>query len=319
MKIIIELPIERMLQMNLIFSGMIQLIFLVLMLFSNSIIANDIVINKHLSKSDSRYNYTYDLLNLVIEATPEFGSSDVETSSFYMTRDRALIELKSGELINVMAEAPKPEWDKELIVIPIPIRKGIQGLRVFIINNRNTSLMENIDTLEKLIALPTGSGAHWSTKTAMEESGFEVITGSNYDGLFGMAAKERFTTFGRGINEAYKEVERWSNKYPNLMVDEHILLHIPLPTYFYVSPKTPEIAKRIKIGLLRLIENGSFDWFFYKKHCKYILQANLKNRKVFQIPNHLASQKRMLSLVEDNYLLDTKSDFSKICKPFIIN
>ena len=253
------------------------------------------------------------MLTLIIEATPEFGPSDVETSNFHMTRDRALIELKSGDLINVMAEAPKPEWDENLIVVPIPIRKGIQGFRVFVVNNKNTSLLKSVNTLEELKEFPTGSGSHWSTRTALENAGFEVITGSNYDGLFGMLSKERFLTFGRGINEAYSEVENQQNNYPNLIVDKHILLHIPLVTYFYVSPKKPEIAERIKVGLLRLIENGSFDWFFYKRHCKDILKAQINKRKVFHIPNSLVSKKRMLSLVNKDYLMDTKSKLYETC------
>jgi hypothetical protein len=299
--------------MNIFFTYAIKYIFVATIMFSNSIFANKIVLNKELSKLDSRYQYTYDLITLIIEATPEFGPSEVETSNFHMTRGRALIELKSGKLVNVMAEAPKPEWDENLLVIPIPIRKGIQGLRVFIIGNKNDKLLKNINTLEGFKNLSTGSGTHWSTRTAMEEAGFEVITGSNYDGLFGMLSKGRFSTFGRGINEAYSEVENQQNKYPNLIVDTHVLLHIPLVTYFYVSPKAPEVAKRIKVGLLRLIESGSFDLFFYKRHCKDILKAQINKRKVFHIPNSLVSKKRMLSLVNDDYLIDAKFKLYETC------
>jgi len=302
--------------MNIIIASLIKFTFVIAILFSNSTFANNIVLNKQQTKLDSRYQYTYNLMTLIIEATPDFGPSEVETSNFYMTRDRALIELKSGKLINVMAEAPKPEWDESLLVIPIPIRKGIQGLRVFIIESENNILMQSINTLEALKNLPTGSGSHWSTNVAMETAGFDVITGSNYNGLFGMLYKDRFTTFGRGINEAYKEVGVWQKQYPNLMVDKHVLLHIPLATYFYVSPKTPKIAKRIKVGLLRLIENGSFDHFFYRRHCKDILKAQINKRKIFHIPNSLVSHKRMLSLVDDDYLIDIKSDFFEICQQY---
>ncbi len=40
------------------------------------------------------------------------------------------------------------------------------------------------------------------------------------------------------------------------MVDEHLLLHIPLVTYYYVSHNQPRLAKRIEVGLKRIIENG---------------------------------------------------------------
>jgi len=291
-----------------------RLLLIVLSIFSTSIFAYDIIINKNSSILDSRYQYSYDLINLIIEATPDYGPLNIRTSNFYMSRDRALVELKLGNLINVMAEAPKPEWDNSLIVIPIPIRKGIQGLRVFITNNKNASLIKNAKSLEEFKGFSTGSGVSWSTRVAMENAGFDVITGSNYDGLFGMLSKDRFSTFGRGINEIYKELATWKDKYPNLVVDSNVLLQIPLATYFYVSPKAPEIAQRIKVGLLRLIENGSFEQFFYKRHCKYLLKAQINNCKVFHIPNNLASTKRMLSIVDENFLIDTNTNFSEICQ-----
>ena len=309
-----NVAIKHLAWMNSIFVDLTKFIFVVTIVFSNSAFANNVVLNKSLSKLDPRYQYTYNLMSLILEVTPEFGGAEVETSAFYMTRNRALIELKSGELINVMAEAPKQQWDENLIVIPIPIRKGIQGLRIFIIEKENKTLMQNIDTLAELMNLPSGTGAHWSTRTAMENAGFDMVTGSNYDGLFGMLNKGRFLTFGRGINEAYKEVQNQYNKYPNFTVDKSVLLHIPLATYFYVSPKTPEIAERIKVGLLRLIENGTFDLFFYKNHCKDLLKAQINKRKVFRIPNSLVSKERMLSLVDDDYLIDAKTDFSTTCQ-----
>ena len=52
-----------------------------------------------------------------------------------MTRSRIFHELKKGNLRNVVAEAPQEEWDSHLIAVPIPIRKGIQGFRVFIIKD----------------------------------------------------------------------------------------------------------------------------------------------------------------------------------------
>ncbi|MCO4798917.1 MAG: hypothetical protein KC484_06865 [Colwelliaceae bacterium] len=278
--------------------------------------ANNIIINKALSDADARYDYTHYLLNLIIEATPEFGEIKIETAKSYMTRDRALRELVLAKNINVMAEAPKKLWDEKLLVVPVPIRKGIQGLRVFIIRNESQGVMKNIKSLKDLIKIPTGSGALWSTRQVMEDAGFNVVTGSNYQGLFTMLTKGRFDTFSRGINEAYQEVGLQNKLYPQLVVDENILLKIPLATYFYVSPSKPELAKRIETGMLRIIKNGSFDKFFYQNHCDDLLRSHIGKRKVFSISNSLVSTERMLSLVDDSFLLNTNANFESVCQKY---
>jgi hypothetical protein len=293
---------------------MVRLFILSLVFFSSLIYANNILINKPLSTLDTRYQYTYDLLSLIMSVTPEFGDEKLEKSLAYMTRSRTLHELISGEYIHVMAEAPQPEWDEKLIVVPIPIRKGLQGFRLFIVNEKSKKLMDDINELDDLLLLSTGSGRNWSSKRVMEEAGFNVVTGSNYNGLFGMLSKNRFLTFARGINEVYEEVAAQKSTFPNLRVDENVLLYLPLATYFYVSPKKPLIAERIKVGLLRLIESGAFNEFFYKNHCESILKAQISKRKIFRIQNQFISKGRMLSLVNEDFLVNTDLNFSQLCR-----
>jgi hypothetical protein len=292
----------------------LRLLFLLIVFVSNLIYANNILINKPLSTLDTRYQYTYDLLSLIMSVTPEFGNEKLEKSLTYMTRSRTLHELISGEYIHVMAEAPQPEWDEKLIVVPIPIRKGIQGFRLFIVNEKSAMLMNDINALDDLLLLSTGSGRNWSTKRVMEKAGFNVVTGSNYNGLFGMLSKNRFLTFARGINEVYEEVASQQSSFPNIRVDENILLYLPLATYFYISPKKPLIAERIKVGLLRLIDSGAFNAFFYKNYCSSILKAEISKRKIFSIPNEFISKERMLSLVNDDFLVNTDLNFNQLCR-----
>jgi hypothetical protein len=292
---------------------MFRFIIILIVFFSNLVCANNILINKPLSTLDTRYQYTYDLLSLIISVTPEFGNGRVEQSLSYMTRSRTLLELISGEYIQVMAEAPQPEWDEKLIVVPIPIRKGIQGFRLFMVNEQSSKLINNVNKLENLFTLSTGSGKNWSTKRVLEKAGFNVVTGSDYNGLFGMLSKNRFSTFARGINEVYGELDTQKSTHPNLIIDENVLLYIPLATYFYITPKKPLIAERIKVGLLRLIESGAFNDFFYKNHCESIMKAQISKRKIFSIPNEFISEERMLSLVDKDFLINTDSNFNQLC------
>ncbi|MBA6339982.1 hypothetical protein H4J59_03060 [Colwellia sp. MB02u-10] len=297
---------------------MVKKLGLWLLLLSLPILTNasqDVIFNKPLSPLDPRYKYTYELMELIFKATPEYTSAQVKTTEMNMTRSRIFLELKKGNLLNVVAEAPQKEWDSNLIAVPIPIRKGLQGFRVFIIKDKNREKLVQVDSLQSLTALYTGSGNGWSTRLAMEQAGFVIVTASGYESLFAMLSKQRFTTFGRGINEAYQEVESHLALYPDLVVDNRILLEIPLATYFYVSPSFPEIADRIRVGLLRLIESGEFDQFFFQKYCSDILKANMPERMRFKIDNPQVSQERMISLVGEGFLLDSNKSYQKVCLP----
>ena len=54
----------------------------------------------------------------------------------------------------------------------------------------------------------------------------------------------RFITFGRGINETAIEYESHIEQFPELAIEKDLLLFIPLPTYFFVSPKKPNLQHR---------------------------------------------------------------------------
>ena len=280
--------------------------------------ANDqFIINHSESNLDHRYQYTYDLLQLVIDATDaDFGQASLEVSDVIMSRNRILRELQDGQTINVIAEASNLQWNAQLIPIKIPIRKGIQGFRIFIIQKENAETLAKITSIAQLTSLKTGSGSQWSTKVAMQQAGFEVVESIQYDSLFNMLSKGRFVTFGRGVNEVYQEVDQFSLEYPNLAIDENIMLHIPLATYFYVSPNKPRLAQRIEVGLRRIINNGEFERLFYQRHCDFLVKSKLNQRLIFKINNPLISESEMTSIVGKDFLLNPMDDFSVLCKKY---
>ncbi|MEL4276264.1 hypothetical protein AYI92_11630 [Shewanella xiamenensis] len=283
----------------------------------NSYAVDTFIINPPESNNDHRYQYTYDLLTLIIEATNnDFGVGTIQISDVVMSRNRIFRGLLEGKTVNVIAEASNSQWDEQLIPIKIPIRKGIQGFRVFIIKKQNLPIMANINTLAQLIALDTGSGSQWSSKAAMQNAGFNVIESIQYDNLFNMLSMGRFITFGRGVNEAFQEVEQFKQQYPDLVVDDNILLHIPLATYYYVAPNQPRLATRIQEGLKRIIANGKFDELFYRRHCEFLLKSNINHRRVFKINNPLTTEAEMTSIVGKDFLLEPSSDFSTLCEKY---
>lgn len=245
-----------------------------------------VLMNPPDSTLDRRYEYPAALLQRVLSRSlPPSNAVEVAYAEVAMSRDRQLVELQRGVTLQVMAEAPKPGWEEGLIPIRIPIRKGIQGYRLFLIHRDNQAIVAQVATLSDLQSLPTGSGAQWSTRRVLEEAGFEVVVSPSYEGLFDMLNRGRFVTFGRGLNEAFRELEQFGTHYPDLIVDESLALYIPLPTYFFVTPARPDLARQIETGLEAMIADGSFDQFFCDWHRSDIERARLERRRVFCVNN----------------------------------
>ena len=260
--------------------------FLLLQLLLSVSFADVILINRPFTNEDSRYDYPQKLLTEILKVTEKhYGTATIKQTQLKMPRDRGLRELEKGEKIHVMAEASKPAWEQRLLPIRIPIRKGIQGYRLFFILKKNQPLLSKIKTLTELKKIPTGSGAQWATTEILKKEGFTVKTGNNYEGLFSMLVKDRFMTFGRGINEIGEEYNRFKDRFSDLCIERDLLLYIPLPTYFFVSPRKPKLAKRIEAGLQLMIANGTFDKMFNDEFADLINSANLTQRRIFRIDN----------------------------------
>ena len=287
---------------------LIKTILLFLLLFitynEDSFAVDTILINHPLSGQDTRYEYPQKLLDRILSVTSEGNRYKLISNGISMSRTRALTSLIEGKNLHVMAEAPKPDWNEKLLVVRIPIRKGIQGFRLFLTKNEHKELLSQINTFEKFRSIPTGSGEQWSTTSVLQHSGFNVVKGIDYEGLFGMLMRNRFITFGRGINEIFDEYEQRHSALNDLTIDERFVLYIPLPTYFFVTPTQPELRNRIELGLQKLIKTGEFDQIFQAEFGELIKRANLDKRIKFSIQNPNLSKEDPL-LVKEYWFSDS--------------
>ncbi len=226
---------------------------------------------------------------LLVEAldrtTDRYGDVRIAQAFATVSRDRTKLLLEEGRYLHVIAEVPRPGWEEDLIPIYIPLRKGLQGYRLFFINRELQPLMDKVETLDDLKRFSTGSGAQWSTTLILEKAGFDVVTGHDYQTMFDMFSLRRFQTFSRGINEIFFEFDTMSDKYPDMYIETGLALHVPLPVYFFVTPTKPKLAERIELGLREMIADGSFDQLFMEYHGDLIRRANLDNRKIFRLDN----------------------------------
>ncbi|BFM11537.1 transporter substrate-binding domain-containing protein [Simiduia litorea] len=233
------------------------------------------------SSQDTRGEYKNAVLYRALElTTSEYGPYQVNLNGPSMNRKRALLEIQEGQLINVYFAPDDPSWRDLTLPILIPIRRGILNYRLLLIHQDNIDRFANITTLEELKALKMGAQYDWSTKSYLENYNFTIVSGGSYEGLFVMLENKRFDFMLRGAHEIFNEVSQRATTMPHLTVEPHLMLYIPTPTYTYVSPRHPRIAKRIQAGLEMMTKNGDLKSIFDHHFSDEIKKANFKHRKI---------------------------------------
>ena len=269
------------------------LLTILLTTFSNTVWANDLKI-RHIrpeSTADLRNNYYIDMLRLALNKTCDTdGSSILAMSDKTMYQSRAIEQLKQNKGIDVVWTMTSVKREAELQAVRIPLLKGLLGYRIFIIRKGEEARFAGIQTLDALKHLTAGQGYDWPDTKILRASGIKVITGTNYNGLFGMLQHKRFDYFPRGVNEAWAEIKAHPDK--NLVVEKNLLLQYPAPIYFFVNKENKKLADRLERGLRIAIKDGSFEELF-KNHPanKEIFElAKIDKRKIIRLQNPLLPQ-----------------------------
>lgn len=245
-----------------------------------------VIFDRAASPADLRREFSKALLRQVMERTvAEFGPYTIEYADAHMERPRLLEALKEGKLINVTAYPADAKWLKSLNYVPVPTDMGLQSWRIALIDSRQQARIRNLDLPEGLKALTAGVGSSWVTRGSLHDNGFRYVTGSNYLGLFGMLMAGRFDYFPRGVNEIFQEYDQRKKGFPQLAIEDSIVLHDHIPSLFFVSPRKPRLYRRIRAGMEALLKDGSLERFVLKQHRGDLQRAKLCKRRLIELPN----------------------------------
>lgn len=268
-----------------VLTKLIASIVLFLPLFVNAI---DVIrYNPPHSKLDLRNNYPLQVITAALEATrKQYGDYIIEYSPILLRRERALQELHRGKLINIYAAPSAKSWEQSITPIYFPILRGLLNYRRLLINKKDAERFSALQSVEQLKSLKAGLGMQWSTTKTLESQDFEVVTSNSYEGLFFMLHRQRFDYIIRGINEIYYEFAERTKKFPDMIIEETKVLHLPLPVFLFVSPSEPRLQERIEKGLWLIHENGELNQLFQRFHEKSIHRSDIKNKTIFEIESN---------------------------------
>ena len=196
-------------------------------------------------------------------------------------------ELRKGKTINVFWMGTSSALESALIPVPIPLFRGLEGLRLSFIHSDAQEKFNQVNTLADLKQLKAAQGVGWADNKILEQAGIATYAG-RYSNLFRLINDgDKLDFFPRGLVEIFAERRELAAQYPNLAIEQHLLIRYPFAEFFFVSPESPKLAKAIQTGLERAYADGSFMTFFHEnpRIREALASANLELRVTISLPN----------------------------------
>jgi hypothetical protein len=225
--------------------------------------------------------YFVTLLRMALERSGEpYKLINVDFSEYSEHRSVLLLQSDQYDVHWINTTAAR---ERELLPVRIPLGKGVIGWRAFFIRTSDQPIFDKIDTIDKLRPLIFVQGHDWADSDILEKNGFKVTRAPNWEGLFKIVSLGRAQVFPRSIFEIIAE-----QKEPfaaDLTIEKNIILRYPAAYYFFVTKKNERLKNALERGLMKSIEDGSFDQWFFTTFGDQLMQLNLEKRRILSIDN----------------------------------
>lgn len=253
-------------------------------------------IAKPRAANDPAYLYFSGLLQRALQKGANGRTVPQLVTTIEMTEDRMFRELRADRLIDIFWFGVSKERARDLLVVPIPLERGLMGYRKFIIRKDSVSKFDAVNTLADLVQLKACQGAQWSDTEILKAASLRLVTSVNYESLFKQLVVGRCDYFPRGFHQGKTELVMRAQKYPELMVYEPLILYYPLASHFFVHPKNSELSKWLQDGLEQMIVDGELITY---------MQQHEYTRRAFPLADGVV---RRLLKIENPYLPDISDE-----------
>lgn len=241
-----------------------------------------------LNEDDMRAEYPVALLTLALDKTGV--TYELLPSDRILLQGKALRQLRENREVNVVWSMTDKQREKDLLPIRIPIAKGLIGLRVLVINERQKSAFTGLDSKQDMLKLNAIQGEEWPDTKILQSNGFSVVTIKEYEEGYDALSHNRGDFFPRSVIEVLTELEE-NGRDPDILLEPDLALYYPSAMYFFVNRGNPILAKLIETGLRKAIDDGSFEALFTSHHQKTLETLNIPSRRVFRLDNPLLPDK----------------------------
>jgi len=266
------------------------LIVLCFHLPARAALADEPLLVKYLGNNTDSISEDYYLaiIDAALNATEStYGPYQLVFTQEQLSAERKHDLLVVGEKVNVDRLVGFPTQKgprKGLIRIGMPLLNGFMGYRILLIRQEDQTRFAGIKSIEELHKLSMGFGTGWEGHV-YKYNGFSVAEALNMTLLLKMLAGKRYYFVPLSVIEIDDHYSIEGKPVDNLVPEQTLLLYMPLPVYFYVSPEQPVLADRLTLGLKYLQENGQLDKIFKAHFSERLKRLHLSERTLIELPN----------------------------------
>ena len=231
-----------------------------------------------------RQDYYVDLMQQALSYQCA-GNYQLAASKLDLPKQRAFDLMNAHQGIDILFGSASEQRIKDYRAVHFPILRGLNGLRIALVNPETPDVLQNVYSLAALAQLQAGQFFAWSDTTIMRANGLKVDGGSDVEGLYLMLNKGRIDYFPRSVVEILQNQAEHASL--NLKIDRHILLYYPTATYFYVAADNQQLADALLCGLEQAQQDGSLSRVFEHYYGEVLQQLNISQRRVITLHNPL--------------------------------
>lgn len=209
----------------------------------------------------------------------------VKSSRPEMSNARALVELERKQ-VDVLWVGTSPNLEKRFRAVYIPITRGLLGHRLFVIHRDEQDVLSRVTSIEGLRELVGGQGTGWTDTAILEQANLDIRTAS-FDALFQLVNNRRIDYYPLGASEVYGFVRQYRSEYPDIAVEDDLVLVYPFDFLFFVRRDNTQLHDAIEDGMEAMYADGSYIELF-RSHPEvkpFFDRGGLDGRRVMRIPN----------------------------------
>jgi len=233
-------------------------------------------------------DYYLALITAALKATESsHGAYQLVFTQEPLSSERKHELLVTGEKMNVdrLVGFPTQKGAREgLIRVAVPVLNGFMGYRILLIRKEDQTRFRSIKTLAELTQLPMGFGKGWEGHV-YKHNGFSVAEPLTMTSLLKMLAGKRYFFVPLSVIEIDDHYEIEGARVENLVPEQTLLIYMPLPVYFYVSPEYPALAERLTVGLGYLKKSGQMGDLFKAHFGARLQRLHLSERTLIELSN----------------------------------
>lgn len=224
--------------------------------------------------------YVIDLLNHVFSYQNESHTLDFINN--IPTQNRAIRLLGDKDGIDVFWSVTSDEREKQALAIRIPIVKGVLGYRLGVIKKSRIDYFSTLKNDGELRDLRFGLRGDWPDSVIFKDNDFKVLEYSQESGGYELLEASRIDVLP--IDALF--VEHVANM-ADLAIDPLHVYYYPSAVYFFVNKHNKVLYQKLKSGLDKAIEDGSFDTLFNRHFADELAKLALDKRQKITLVNTL--------------------------------